>query len=39
MSKEEAASLIKKTYKPGLTLPILMTLIGMVLFWGIFMAY
>jgi nicotinamide riboside transporter PnuC len=37
MSKAEATFLIKKTYKPRLTLPILMTIIGMVLFGGIFM--
>lgn len=36
-SSEEALLLIKKSYKPGLVLPILMSLIGMTLYWGLWM--
>lgn len=37
-STEEALSLIKETYKPGLTLPILQTFIGIAVYGGVLMA-
>lgn len=34
---EDGLSIIKKTYKPGISIPILMSFIGLVMYWGIWM--
>ncbi|WP_413381807.1 hypothetical protein [Alkalihalobacillus sp. 1P02AB] len=37
LNTEEALRLLKKTYKPGVTLPILMTFIGIGVYGGLWM--
>ncbi|KGA98363.1 hypothetical protein AJ85_04145 [Alkalihalobacillus alcalophilus ATCC 27647 = CGMCC 1.3604] len=37
LNREEALSLLQRTYKPGVTLPILMTLIGIAVYGGLWL--